>query len=416
MIKPDIIVSHPGKQHVYQLIYYLQKHGFLKQFITTVWFNNNAFPYFFLNCLPNQYKAAVIKKLKTRFNESIENNLVEQFPYVEFARKLLNKRISVFSGERGVLAVSQAHDYYVSQRLKKFTSKILIGYELSSYRSFNIAKRMGMTTILDLASVHYKFIESLANTYSDFKSTIADQRIFNKVNRIKLKEYELADYIFTISELSKETLIVNGIPEEKIYLINLGIDHNMFKLKSQYNKSNVMKLLYVGNVSQRKGVEIILKAVKKINKKDIELTLIGGMSKGNQLISKYEGLYNYIPQLEQEELEKYYQEADLLLFPSYMDGWGFVVLESMSCGTPVIVSEYTGAKDAVISGENGFIIPVNDVNALVSKIEYFYNNKEKISEFGQKAFKISNNYRWENYGNRIKDVILSIAKKEKFYN
>src|SRR5207253_879376 len=134
-------------------------------------------------------------------------------------------------------------------------------------------------------------------------------------------------------------------------------------LKSKYNSNPVFRILYTGMISQRKGINILLEAFKALNLKNAELILIGPNFDGNELLKKYEGYYTHYSFLPHEELVSEYQKADIFVLPSYLDSWAMVVLEAMACGTPVIVSENTGSKDAVQKG-GGFVIPIDNVEAL----------------------------------------------------
>ena len=86
----------------------------------------------------------------------------------------------------------------------------------------------------------------------------------------------------------------------------------------------------------------------------------------------------------------------------------------MSCGLPVILSENTGAYDAITQdGEEGFVIPIKNVEAIKEKILYLYNNQDIAKEMGQKGKKrIESGFTWEDYGNRyIKNLEEIYANK-----
>jgi lipopolysaccharide biosynthesis glycosyltransferase len=126
-----------------------------------------------------------------------------------------------------------------------------------------------------------------------------------------------------------------------------------------------------------------------------------------ECVNPYKRYYRHIPFLHHEELAKVYREHDLFVFPSYLDSWAMVVLEAMASGTPVIVTENTGAKDAVTKG-GGKIIPVDDIEALKSAISYYYANRNKIKEDGIIANRVAQNYTWDSYYEQINQIISSI--------
>jgi glycosyltransferase involved in cell wall biosynthesis len=89
-----------------------------------------------------------------------------------------------------------------------------------------------------------------------------------------------------------------------------------------------------------------------------------------------------------------------------------VLLQAMSTGLPVIATTNTGAPDIVKEGENGFVIPVNDDEALADKILFCYQNRLKTNEMGVEARKTaSNGFSWNDYGQRYVQYLEQLVKK-----
>jgi starch synthase len=408
-----VLVHHPGRQHAHQLVCALQEGNLLEKFITSVWFKPNKFPYALINLFPSKLKKLVKKELEKRYYEDVDGNFVEQFPFFEILREGLDRLLKGYKNELGVYMGNQIHDWYVAKQMDEYKPDVIVGYEASSLRSFKRAKDLNVVTVLDLAQVHYKFLDEVRRKYLEYDKTF-DNKISGKVNRVKEEELKCADYIITLSEFVKGTLTSHGISENKIYLANLGFAPEKFRLKETYRRDGTFKILYVGAIIKRKGIRILLEAYSRSNLKNSELILIGGMTKENHFLKEYEGMYKHIPYLSHEQLVSYYQDADLFVFPSYLDSWGMVVIEAMACGTPVVVSENTGSKEVVVNGMNGFIVPVEDVEALKEKILFFYNNRRKLEYFGRNSRRQVEKYTWTNYRKRIKEIILEIWERRKY--
>ncbi len=214
-----------------------------------------------------------------------------------------------------------------------------------------------------------------------------------------------------MSEYARQTLINAHIPAGIIYTLNLGFDPGNFQLKPFYNTKKKFELLFVGTITNRKGINLVLEAFKQLNLTNASLTIVGPMADGESTLSKYKGLFTYIPFLHHEELVKFYQQADVFVFPSYLDSWAMTVLEAMACGTPVIVSENTGAKDAIAKG-GGYIIPVDDVEALKEKILFFYTHRQQIEITGRRAHEVAQAYTWNNYHHQVIEAIDDIWQRE----
>ena len=206
-------------------------------------------------------------------------------------------------------------------------------------------------------------------------------------------------------------MIKNGIDKNKIYVNEVGFDVGNFKPKETYNKSDGLKILFTGTMTRRKGIHLIIEAFSQLNLANCTLTLIGPMADAEDLINIPNPPFTYIPFLGHDELKKYYQEADIFVFPSYLDSFAMVVLEAMACGTPVIISENTGSKCAVEQG-GGFVIAIDDIEAIKEKILFFYKDKSQLEIFGQKAAQIAKGYTWEKYYEKVQNSIRDIAAKE----
>lgn len=103
-------------------------------------------------------------------------------------------------------------------------------------------------------------------------------------------------------------------------------------------------------------------------------------------------VYGAIPAKDKEQL---YAHASVYVQPSVTEGWGLTVGEAMSHGTPVIVTEGVGASDMVTDGQDGFIVPIRDPDALAEKIKYFHNNPAEVERMGINARRKAECYDWK---------------------
>lgn len=301
------------------------------------------------------------------------------------------------------------HDFWVSFLIKKVKPLVLIGYEKSSYNSFKVIKANSGIAVLDLSQVHVNFISELRGRFIFFKYITGSENLFDKVKKKKLKEYEIADYILVLSSFAKNTLINEGVSASKIHLVNLGYDTNLFTCKANYLNTlkPTLRVIFTGIITQRKGVHIIAEAAKRLQHFSIEWIFVGPIDDGFSCIDGVQNI-KYFPFFEHEALLHVLHSSDVFVLPSYLDSWGMVVIEAMACGLPVIVSENTGAKDAVTS-DCGFVIPIDDVDALSEKVLYFFNNRKEIERMGRNASKQAQNYTWDNYYKQINDFIDTIS-------
>jgi len=401
-----ILVTHPGKQYVHHLLKALEVNNIDYIFYTSFHYNPKLFPFNIISFFPKFIKDKLERELKKRAFSDINTSKIIQFPWFEILREIGDKFLSENNKDKLLYRRNIIHDKWVAKRLKKINPFIVLGYEESSYHTFKKAKELGITTILDLAQIHYKEIERISNSFPSFKKTFANTSLRKKINFIKENELKNTDYIICLSSFAEKSLLEHGIDKSKIFIANLGADTSKFIPKKEYNNKESFKLIFVGTLFRRKGIDILLKAVKQLNK-NIHLYLVGPMGDSENDLKEYEGEYTRISFVHHEELNNYLNKSDVFVLPSYLDSWGMVVTEAMACGLPVIVTENTGAKDAVKSN-CGIVIPPGDIDALKDSIMFFYNNREQIEIMGKQSAIEALNFEWTSYHTQINNIINQI--------
>lgn len=171
-------------------------------------------------------------------------------------------------------------------------------------------------------------------------------------------------------------------------------------------RNRALKLLFVGGLSQRKGIANMFAAVDKLLP-HVELTVVGRKSTNdcnalNAALSKHQ----WIASLPHSEVLKLMQAHDVLLFPSLFEGFGLVITEAMSQGTPVITTDRTAGPDLIDHGHNGWLVEAGSTDAIQKCLEDILVNPEKIKEVGQAASNTAKGRPWEVYGIEIADAIL----------
>ena len=111
-------------------------------------------------------------------------------------------------------------------------------------------------------------------------------------------------------------------------------------------------------------------------------------------------------------LVKYYRQASIFVLPTLVEAFGVVLLEALSCGTPVISTYTGGIPEVVKSGENAILVPVNDSVKLADAIEYLLENeyvRDRFAEAGRRW--VLNNFSPETSVSRLFNIYQKISKK-----
>ena len=312
----------------------------------------------------------------------------------------------LFKGERRNFIRDRLHDAWVCHRVKKQQPYILIGSEKSCKDSFLAVKKYNGICILDLAQVHVNELDKIRNEHLFLKKEWGNDFLFENIKKIKLIEYDLADYILVISSKTKYSLLKAGISGNKLFSVTLGFNPKVF-YKNPHRpiiNNRRLQLIFVGNLSEAKGISFLLKIMKRLLPFPVSLTLIGSnahpfRSKTNLPNISFAGI------LDQLSVANYLRNADVFVFPSYLDSWGMAVVEAMACGLPVIVSEEVGASEC-IDHKVGFILPLIEDQWINAMLILLYNPNLTRQMGVQAAIKVSS-FTWENYES---DVIQRLEK------
>ncbi len=146
------------------------------------------------------------------------------------------------------------------------------------------------------------------------------------------------------------------------------------------NKSNSIKFVYLGRISDSKGVSEIIRASKEIKTLRPELSFIIDFYGPLEEDFAFEDPCNYIGYLDFiNEPEKSYAQLnkyDCMLFPTFWKGEGFpgVIVDAFIAGLPVIATHWNMNVEIIQDGINGFIIPPNDINRLTEKMLWVVDN------------------------------------------
>ena len=172
-----------------------------------------------------------------------------------------------------------------------------------------------------------------------------------------------------------------------------------------------LNLLFVGQLKKYKGVRYLLKAVKILEKKGLPINVVivgDGPERGNlETYAKTLGLkIKFTGAVSETLLHKYYASSNLLVLPSISgrEAFGLVLLEAMSYGKPVIVSNIPGPNEIVNDGYNGLLVPPKSAHALVDAIKKLVTSPKFYKTLGSNAQKTAENYSWKKVGDKYEKI------------
>ncbi len=150
-----------------------------------------------------------------------------------------------------------------------------------------------------------------------------------------------------------------------------------------------LRLLYIGNLQKAKGAVDLAKTVAQLDDPNITLTLVGtgaDTDRIRSLVERSDGRIMLAGRVQHDALPAFFAKADVLVAPTLCyDNFPTVVAESLRHGIPAIVSDLGGAKEIVRNGHNGWVIPVNDWDRLLSLIQELARDRSQIDAAASQA-------------------------------
>ncbi|MFA5983161.1 MAG: glycosyltransferase family 4 protein [Methylococcaceae bacterium] len=397
-----MIVSHPtGNQNLRNAVEAFHKANQLIGFYTTVAWNSQS-------ALAKLMPQELGTTLKRRDYSNIPAQLIFTHPLIEACRLLAGKlKLNTLTEhETGIFSVDGVYrefDNFVAKQLHQHPSiKRLYAYEDCSLASFQAAKRLNIQTLYELPIGYWRAAQIIMREEAELNPAWADTLLSMRDSQEKLarkdQELALADKIIVASQFTAETLKLSEVGDKEIIVIPYGSPPPVTQPNLNHHKK--LKVLFVGGLSQRKGLSYLLEAAK-ILKDKIELTIIG--SRIGKCIPLDNALqeYRYIPSLPHHKILEEMDNHDVFVFPSLFEGFGLVILEAMARGIPVITTSHTAGPDIITDGQDGFIVPIRSHQAIAEKLELLANDRDLLNQLKIAALAKASFFSWKSYQDQL---------------
>lgn len=196
---------------------------------------------------------------------------------------------------------------------------------------------------------------------------------------------------------AREYLLALGAAQKKIKIAINCVDTDFFqhsvsvyRRQPQTSNEGQTRLLFVGHLQRRKGLEFLLHALAKCPAQNVSLDVVGDgpeLESCQQLAAKLHLSHVTFHGFKQkDDLPKHYAAANVFVFPSLQEIFGLVMVEAAAAGLPIIASEFAGgASDVVEHEKNGYLIDPTNVDNLAEHIKELAQNPAKRQRMGEQS-------------------------------
>jgi len=228
----------------------------------------------------------------------------------------------------------------------------------------------------------HKYYKCVLNSCTKGSKLYSAVNVFEAYLHKYLKSYSYIDKYICPSEFYRKKFIEFGIPKEKVEYIPNFVDVNKF----QPCYENKDYFVYVGRLSEEKGINTLIKSMKNVQASKLCIIGTGPMEEQLKKQVKDMNLKNveFLGFKRGKELENSIKNSKFTIIPSeWYENCPMSVIEAMAYGKPVIGSDLGGIPELIEDGITGLIFKATDEEMLADKINYLIHNSEKCKEMGK---------------------------------
>lgn len=292
------------------------------------------------------------------------------------------------------------------------TIKAVYGYDGGALEMFRVAKKRGILCLYEHPIVYWRMSQQLQREEAELRPEWASTlpALGDSEEKLERKDQELAlaDLVITPSSFSKESLGRAGNLRAPIRVIPYGTNP-ISLVRQRQTKKEKLRVLFVGGLSQAKGLGYLLEAVELI-KDRIELTLIGRRVSAVMPPEFVLKQHHWIPSLPHSELLQEMRRHDVLVLPSLNEGFGLVLSEAMSQGLTVITTTHTAGPDLLTDGVDGFLVPIRSAEAIAEKLFLLDRERDRLALMQEAAQRTVMTYSWDNYRKQMAELAREVVE------
>jgi len=195
--------------------------------------------------------------------------------------------------------------------------------------------------------------------------------------------------------------VLKEYPNAQIKVVQNGIDIHL-------EKASGNKIIFVGSLSWRKGVEYLIEAMREV---EGSLIIVGDGEKKADLVKLSEGMDNieFVGRVHPDEVKKYLKQGKIFVLPAIAgEGQPNAIMEAMAMGLPIVTTKLAGIPDIVEHGKTGFLVVPKDSQDMARYINLLLKDEGLWSEMRENCKKEVENYSWERVITKLEKAYLSI--------
>ena len=264
-------------------------------------------------------------------------------------------------------------DNKTSMELSANSATFIHAYEDGALNTFRKSKDLEIQCSYELPIAHWatsrRLLSEEAERYPHWEPTLEatrepEEKLFKKRGRIEglpTESLVRVNLYWIQFQMKSATMCL-------VKFLALGAPKNPKKLEnSKQKQSKLLKILFVGSMSQRKGLADLFQAMKLLKKEPVQLSILGHQSMPMSFYREQCPNFKYFHTRTNQKVQQVMNEHDALVLPSIVEGRALVQQEALACGIPLIITPNAGGKDLIKEGLTGYVVPIRSPKMIAEK-------------------------------------------------
>lgn len=313
---------------------------------------------------PGSIVSRLSPRLGDRYHPDLGAARVEAPGYVHLAREFRGRYLGNGGWQR-IIERNAWFEEMAARRLRALVQEgvpcgTVFSYSYAAGAIFRAARSQGIRTVLGQIDPGPLEDELVASLYERAGQSPRYERIPEPYWQRWREEIALSDVIAVNSDWSRRALVSVGVAADKIVVVPLAYDRPRIEadapreLPSKFTNERPLRLLFLGQVTFRKGIGSVLEVMQRMADAPIRLDIVGEVQIDLPAWTVADPRVALHGAVTRSSVSEHYRSADLFVFPTHSDGFGLTQLEALAHGLPVLASDNCG--EVIEHDVNGFVL------------------------------------------------------------
>jgi len=296
-------------------------------------------------------------------------------------------------------------EYRAARMLKQFRADIVVAQQTVAKAVFDACG--DAYKILNYPIAHHRWAQDLyeaeAQSNPTWSAFIQGLNVPEAEAALLDAEIKAADLVLVGSTFVRRTFLEAGVVDAKLEVVPLGADIDFqghSRDKGSEVSADALRILFAGQVNQRKGVGYLVDALEGMEAEDYSIRWVGPIEPPVRAALVGRGFTDITGAVSRASMQEHIRQADVVVLPSLIEGFPLTAIETMAAGRVLVISENTFGEDVITPGVDGLIVKPADPVGLRDALLWCIENRIALPPMGAAARLRAEDFTWRKYEER----------------